>query len=121
MENYLRVIRFVLPFHISSCAVTKEALQSVGGFPVGVKFGEDLDTFIRLSIRHKFVYINKTLAIYHRDAENRSAYLGQNPLQEYYLHIASVNPYSCYLLLQMFDILQNVPLTHFFLSLTFLS
>jgi glycosyltransferase involved in cell wall biosynthesis len=84
IENYLNVIRSVLPFDSSSFAVTKKAFQEIGGFPVGINFGEDVDTFIRLSMRHKIVYINKSLAIYHCDAENRAGDLYYPSMNEYY-------------------------------------
>ena len=84
LENYLDIIHWVLPFNTSSFVVTKQALQAIGGFPVGIKYGEDVYTFIRLSLDYKFVFINKPLAFYHRDAENRSTSFGDNPLQEYY-------------------------------------
>ena len=43
-----------------------------------------MDTFIRLSLHYKIVYINKVLAIYHRDAENRACDLCYPSMDEYY-------------------------------------
>jgi glycosyltransferase involved in cell wall biosynthesis len=84
IENYLDMLQRVLPFNNSSFAVTKEAFQEVGGFPVGIKFGEDVDTWIRLSLRYQIAYLNKSLAVYHRDAENRACDLYYPSMSEYY-------------------------------------
>jgi glycosyltransferase involved in cell wall biosynthesis len=84
IANYLDVIRKVLPFNVSSFVVTKKALNQIGGFPVGVIYGEDVDTFVRLSLHHKIVFVNKVLSIYHRDAENRACDRYNQYLKEYY-------------------------------------
>ena len=44
------------PLWTSAVAVTRKALQSVGGFPVGVMTGEDLITWARLAIRYDIAY-----------------------------------------------------------------
>lgn len=84
IENYLAVIRSILPFNASSFAVTRKALQQIGGFPAGVNFGEDVDTWIRLSLRYKIVYANRALAIYHRDVEKSACDLYYPSTNEYY-------------------------------------
>jgi len=40
-----------------------------------VQYGEDADTWIRLSLKSKIAYINKPLSNYHMEAENRSTIL----------------------------------------------
>jgi len=84
ITNYLEVLRKVLPFNIVSFCVTKTAFQGVGGFPPEIKYGEDVDIFIRLSLKYKIVFLNRSLAIYHRDAENRACEEYEKSLQEYY-------------------------------------
>lgn len=71
--NYLDIIHTGFPFNQSSFAVKKKALQMVGGFPKGIKFGEDADTWVRLSLQYRIAYINKPLSIYHLAAENRAS------------------------------------------------
>lgn len=84
ITDYLEVLRKVLPFHMASFCVTKTAFQGVGGFPPEIKYGEDVDIFIRLSLKYKLVFLNRSLAIYHRDAENRACERYEQSLQEYY-------------------------------------
>ena len=45
--------------------VSRHALLSIGGFPVGVTTGEDLLTWAKLSIKFKIAFCNKTLATYY--------------------------------------------------------
>jgi glycosyltransferase involved in cell wall biosynthesis len=71
IPNYLETIQVGFPFNQSSFAVSKLALHTAGGFPAGVKYQEDADTWIRLSFKSKIAYINKPLSIYHLEAENR--------------------------------------------------
>lgn len=52
------------PLCTSAVVVRKMALQSIGGFPVGVISGEDLLTWARLSINGYIAFCNRPLAIY---------------------------------------------------------
>jgi glycosyltransferase involved in cell wall biosynthesis len=60
------------PLHSSAISVRKDALQSVGGFPIGVVYGEDHDTWIRLALRFKIAWTHQAHAVMHLDAENRT-------------------------------------------------
>ena len=44
--------------------VKKEAIQSIGGFPVGIKSGEDLLTWARLATLYKIAYSSEALAVF---------------------------------------------------------
>ena len=46
-------------------AVRKDSLLSCGGFPVGRKNGEDVDTWYRLACNGRLVFVPESLAIYH--------------------------------------------------------
>ena len=52
------------PLWTSAVMVRKRAMESVGGFPVGVKSGEDLLTWARLAVRYKIAYSLCPHAIY---------------------------------------------------------
>lgn len=52
------------PLWSSAVVVKKKAIQTIGGFPVGVKSGEDLLTWARLSIKGQIAFYKKSLAIY---------------------------------------------------------
>jgi hypothetical protein len=48
----------------SAIALRKEALISIGGFPVGVRSGEDLLTWMRMAARWPVAYCNQALAVF---------------------------------------------------------
>jgi len=61
-------------FEVASCShppicsinivAKKEAFLAVGGFPVGIKSGEDLLTWARLAVRYEIAYSLKNLAVF---------------------------------------------------------
>jgi hypothetical protein len=55
------------PLCSSAVAVRKQALDALGGFPVGIKSGEDLLTWARLAIRFPITIHRKPLSIFHQD------------------------------------------------------
>ena len=87
IQNYFDLVGEHNPFCSSSVAATKNILEKVGGFPLGVKYGGDIDTWIRLSLAAKIAYIHKGLAIYHLDAENRISAKSHDPSE--HLHRVS--------------------------------
>lgn len=52
------------PLWTSAVMVRKQALQAVGGFPVGVRSGEDLLTWARLAVAGQIAFNNKIGAVY---------------------------------------------------------
>lgn len=65
LSNYFEVASVSHPpLWTSAVMVRKSALESVGGFPIGIKSGEDLLTWARLYIKYKIAYSVKPLAIY---------------------------------------------------------
>jgi glycosyltransferase involved in cell wall biosynthesis len=49
----------------SNVVISRDALLSIGGFPVGRSSGEDLDTWVRLAIKGPIAYIPSVLMHYH--------------------------------------------------------
>jgi glycosyltransferase involved in cell wall biosynthesis len=76
-ENYFRIARHGTPVFSSAVAVDKAALQRVGGFPAGVRLGEDLDTWIRLLFSGPIAFDARPGAYYHADGDDRA--LVRNP------------------------------------------
>ncbi len=65
-EDYFKVAsQSDPPIWSSAVAVRKEALASIGGFPVGVTAGEDLLTWAKLALRYKIAYSSQPAAIFH--------------------------------------------------------
>lgn len=52
------------PVWTSAVCIERELLQEIGGFPVGVKSGEDLLTWARIAVRTQWAYSIKELAQY---------------------------------------------------------
>lgn len=69
MDNYFEVAsQSHPPMWTSAVMVSKQAYIAVGGFPVGIKSGEDLLTWARLALRYRIAYSKRVLAYYNRPA-----------------------------------------------------
>jgi glycosyltransferase involved in cell wall biosynthesis len=65
LENYFDVAgRSDPPLCSSAVAVRKEAIESVGGFPLGISAGEDLLTWARLAVGFTIAYSTKSRAVF---------------------------------------------------------
>lgn len=65
LKNYFKVSSISdPPLWTSAVMVRKSAMESIGGFPKGIKSGEDLLTWARLASRYKIAYCLKPLATY---------------------------------------------------------
>ena len=73
-ELYSR--KFVVPFNCSFVAVQKKAFTQAGGFNENLRFAEDFDLWIRLSLSHKIAYLNEPLAYSNQDLQPGERALG---------------------------------------------
>lgn len=65
LSNYFEVASHSHPpLWTSAVMVRKSAIQAVGGFPVGVKSGEDLLTWARLAVQNFIAFTKKSMSIY---------------------------------------------------------
>lgn len=76
-------------FITSSVCVHKDAIQKIGGFPLNIKRGEDLDTWLRIACRFDIAYYNRPKVIYFLETMNNSnqgifSYLNSFPYWEWY-------------------------------------
>ena len=71
-ENFYRIALRSSPVCSSAVMVDKGALLAAGGFPVGVRLGEDLDTWIRLLFRGPIAFDPRPGACYHADGDDRA-------------------------------------------------
>lgn len=63
LENYFEVAASSHPpLWTSAIMVRKKAIESVGGFPIGIKSGEDLLTWAKLACKYNIAYSKKALA-----------------------------------------------------------
>lgn len=58
--------------HSSSVCVNKKHFTSIGGFPAGVKWGEDIYVWLRLACITNVGFANYISATVHRESENRT-------------------------------------------------
>ena len=65
-----------MPLSSISVVVRKQAFERLGGFKESLKFGEDLDLWIRFSLEYKIAYLNEPLAYYNQNVEENSRALG---------------------------------------------
>lgn len=65
LEDYFEIAAISdPPIYSSAVAVTKPAISSVGGFPVGVTDGEDLLTWARLAAKYSIAYSTSQCAVF---------------------------------------------------------
>lgn len=63
-DYFTESVRHEFPVHSSAVMVRKSALQAIGGFPVGVRSGEDVLTWARLSCMGPFPISRSATALY---------------------------------------------------------
>lgn len=67
LNNYFQIaVSGAPPVWSSATCVRKNALLVIGGFPVGVKSGEDLLTWARIAARYQVAYSMKCLSIFYQ-------------------------------------------------------
>ncbi|MBD5205747.1 MAG: glycosyltransferase [Bacteroidales bacterium] len=71
LDNYFEV---AASSHPPICSISimarKSAFTEIGGFPIGVKSGEDLLTWARLAAKYKIAYSRKALAVFNIEGYN---------------------------------------------------
>ena len=66
------------PLWTSAVMVKKEAIQTVGCFPIGIKSGEDLLTWARLAVKYKIAYCKLPFASFSQDSSHN---INQTPIR----------------------------------------
>lgn len=65
LTNYFEVASCSHPPVCSICVcIERKLLQEIGGFPIGVKSGEDLLTWARIAVRTHWAYSRKALSVF---------------------------------------------------------
>lgn len=52
----------------------KKALAHAGGFPEGIAYFEDTDTWMRIALSYDAAYLNWPLSIYHLESDNHAKF-----------------------------------------------
>lgn len=56
-----------MPVWTGAVMMRKEVFNKIGGFPIGIKIGEDFLLWSRVALEHRFAFLNKALAYYNND------------------------------------------------------
>lgn len=57
----------VMPLTSISVCIKKDIFNELGGFPKGIKLGEDFMLWSKIALHHKVVFLNKAVAYYNND------------------------------------------------------
>lgn len=83
LTNYFKVATLSHPpIWTSAVLVKRNAIQTVGGFPVGIRSGEDLLTWARLAARYKIAYCRKALAVFNVEGYDRNEKPKREPAED---------------------------------------
>lgn len=68
--NYCQVYAktLAMPLTSISVAIPRAVFYEMGGFPQGIKLGEDFLLWIRIALKHKVAFLNKPRAFYNQDS-----------------------------------------------------
>jgi len=78
IDNFIKVFKNSYGIINSSSVCIKKSINPL--FPIGEKKGEDICTWIELSLKGKFAFSKKALSIYKLDASNRSSVIHKEPI-----------------------------------------
>ncbi|MFA6189055.1 MAG: glycosyltransferase family A protein [Sulfuricurvum sp.] len=80
IKNYFdSAVRTAPPICSSAVVIHKKALESIGGFPIGITLGEDLLTWARLACKYKIAYSKSIMAIYNFQTLSELTTPGKKP------------------------------------------
>jgi len=68
--NYCQVYAktLAMPLWTGAVSIPRTVFDEMGGFPKGIKLGEDFLLWIRIALKHKVSFLNKPLAYYNQDS-----------------------------------------------------
>ena len=72
LDDYFRAALGTPPVSSTAVMIPKRILAAVGGFPVGIKRGEDLQTWAAIALSHPVAWSSKECAVYHLSTDNRA-------------------------------------------------
>ena len=78
---------FWVPINCSFVVIRKVVFDEVNGFKPGLKFGEDLDLWVRIALKHKVGYVNKFLAYSNQDVDINDRALGTDKFWKQSEHV----------------------------------
>lgn len=69
--NYCQVYSrtMYMPLWTGAVCIPRGVIAEMGGFPKGVKLGEDFILWVRIALKYKVAFLNKPLAFYNQDVD----------------------------------------------------
>ena len=85
--NYCQVYAktLAMPLTSISVAIPRDVFKQAGGFPEGIKLGEDFLLWIRIALKCKVAFLNKPLAFYNQDVDPEWRGTGHLTAPEYHM------------------------------------
>jgi len=77
IPNYFKMLQGGNPFFTSSIVMPKTIFKNLGGFPIGVKRGEDRMLWTLLAVKYPIAYSPSRQVVYRQDAVNRATHIFQ--------------------------------------------
>ena len=77
--NYCQVYAktMYMPLWTGAVSMPRSVFNEMGGFPKGIKLGEDFLLWIRIALKYKVVFLNKPLSFYNQDVEATNRGVGK--------------------------------------------
>ena len=94
--NYCQVYAKTLcmPMWTGAVCMPREVFEEQRGFPIGIKLGEDFLLWIRVSMKHPVVFLNKPLSNYNQDVDItfRGTHHLRDPKEHMLWHLNDLEP-----------------------------
>lgn len=94
--NYCQVYAktLAMPLTSISVAIPRPVFEEMGGFPKGVKLGEDFLLWIHIALKYKVAFLNKPLAYYNQDVDLANRAIGRlhEPREHMLWNLADLEP-----------------------------
>lgn len=77
--NYCKVYAktLVMPLCTDAVCMRRKVFDEFGGFPKGIKLGEDFLLWIRIALKYKVAFLNKPLSYYNQDVDATNRGVGR--------------------------------------------
>ena len=77
--NYCQVYAktLAMPLWTGAVSMPRTVFDEMGGFPKGIKLGEDFLLWIRVALKYKVAFLNKPLSFYNQDVEVANRGIGR--------------------------------------------
>lgn len=94
--NYCQVYAktLAMPLWTGATCVPRRVFDEMGGFPQGIKLGEDFLLWIHIALKYKVAFLNKPLSYYNQDVDVSNRGIGhlRNPEEHMLWNLTDLEP-----------------------------